>query len=936
MTKIAWIILFACMCAGLQTEVFAQPATDKKLPVAPQVKIGKLANGLTYYIRKNAEPENRAELRLVVNAGSILENDNQRGLAHFVEHMAFNGTKNFQKQELVDFLEKSGVSFGADLNAYTSFDETVYELQVPTDSPAVFKKAMQILEDWAHNVSFDHKEIDKERGVVIEEWRLGLGAEERMREKYFPVILKGSKYADRLPIGTKQNLETFKYETLKQFYRDWYRPDLQAVIVVGDIDVDSTEQLIREHFSRIPKRTNAKPRTKFNVPAQKGTATAVITDPEQPYNIVQVFYKQQAIPEAQTEREYRATLVRSMFNQMMSNRLQELAQKPDAPFLFGNSSYSNFIADKDALVLFAVAKDGLSIPGATRALLQENERVRQHGFTATELARAKTAMLSNMETMYNERDKTKSAHLVQELIRNFLKKETIPGIEYEYQMYQRFVPGIELKEVNSLVAKWLKPDDRAVLVLAPDSEKKNLVKKEQLVALLNKPFGKLQPYKDVTVTGSILANAPMPGKITSRKEVKELGVTELTLSNGARVILKPTNFKNNEILISAISPGGISLYNDEVYLSAANASGIVQLGGLGNYDVMSLQKELTGKQAYVSPSISQYSEGLSGSAIPKDLETAFMLLNGYFTEPRKDSSMFQVMLQQLSSSLANKGKDPNAVFADSVNYILGNYHYRRQPLTLQRLQEIELEKAFTIYKERFADAGDFIFTFVGNFSVDSITPLVEKYIAGLPSKNINEQWKDVGIRYPSGNIQKVIRKGQESRSTVRIAFTGTSTYSDLEATQLSQLAKVLAIRLREELREEQGGVYGVNVNAALGRVPTSSYIISISFSTSPGNVDKLTAIVMQEIEKLKQEGASQTNIEKVIAEDVRSLQLQVKENSYWLYNLEQKYYHNEDPRGILQDPAMVKQLTVQRTKELANQYFDMKNMIKLVLAPEEK
>ncbi len=935
MKRISLIVLFVSLLAGSHL-VQAQKMSDKVLPVSPDVKIGKLANGLTYYIRKNAEPENRAELRLVVKAGSILENDNQLGLAHFTEHMAFNGTKNFQKQELIDFLEKSGVNFGADLNAYTSFDETVYELQVPTDSPMVFKKAMQILEDWAHNVSFDNKEIDKERGVVIEEWRLGLGAEERMRSKYFPVILKNSRYATRMPIGTRQNLETFKYETLKQFYRDWYRPDLQAVIIVGDIDVAETEKMIIAHFANIPKRMNARPRVKYNVPAQKGTAVSILTDPEQPYNMVQVFYKQPAIPEPQTELGYRAMLVRGMFNQMMSNRLQELAQKPSAPFLFGNSSYANFIGDRDALTLFTVAKDAKSIGLATKAVMQENERVRQHGFTETELARAKTGLISGMENTYNERSKQKSSDFVGELIRNFLKNETIPGLEIEWQLYQKYVPGITLQEVNNLITQWMKPDDRAIVVMAPEAEQKNLLNKDQLVALLNKPIGKLQPYKDVTVTGSILAKQPVPGKIVERKQMPELGVTELKLSNGARVILKPTTLKNNEILISAISPGGTSLYSDQEYLSAANASSIAQMSGVGNYDMTSLQKELTGKQAFVGPSIGQYSEGLSGSAIPKDLETAMMLINGYFTEPRKDSVMFQVMLQNLNSSLANKDKDPGSVFGDSVNYILGNYHFRRKPLTVDRIKEINLDKAYHVYEDRFADASDFIFTFVGNFSVDSISPLIEKYIAGLPSSNRNEQWKDVGIRAPQGVINRVIRKGQESKANVRISFTGISQYSDLEATQVDQLAKVLAIRLREELREEQGGVYGVNVSGSLGRIPTASYSMTISFSAAPENVEKLSAIVMKEIDNLKTNGAPQVNVEKVIAEDTRSMQLQVKENGYWLYNLEQKYYHKENPAELLKDSEMVKMLTVERTKELANKYFNTNNLAKLVLMPERK
>lgn len=925
------------LCAALLSGFVgvAQTGAGKKLAPAPQLKIGKLPNGLTYYIRHNEEPKDRAELRLVVNAGSILENDQQLGLAHFTEHMSFNGTKHFEKSELVDFLEKSGVQFGADLNAYTSFDETVYMLQLPTDSPMVFKKGFQILEDWAHNVSFDDKEIDKERGVVIEEWRLGQGANERLRAKYFPVIFKGSQYAVRLPIGTKHNLETFKHETLKQFYKDWYRPDLEAIIVVGDVDVNEVEKEIKQHFANIPKPANAKPRKKFGIPTQTQTQAIVLTDPEQPYNVVEIYYKQPEIPEAQTDLQYRASIVRGLFNSMMSTRLQEIAQKPDAPFLFGSSSYDKFIGDKDALTLAAVAKDGTSVARSTQTLLEENERVRQHGFTQGELDRAKSSMLSYMENAYNERDKTKSAELVGELIRNYLKKEPIPGIEVEYQLYQRYLPGIKLNEVNQLITQWLKPTDRAIVVTAPESEKDKLISQSQILALVNKPIGKLTAYEDKVTKGAILVKEPVPGKIVDEKKVPEVGVTELTLSNGARVILKPTTFKNNEINISAISKGGASLYSDEDYLSATNATGIATIGGVGNYDVMSLQKALAGKQVSISPSISQYSEGISGSTTPKDLQTAFELIHGYFTEPRKDTNMFKVMQQQMLASLVNKGKDPGSVFGDSVNYIMGSYNPRRKPLTTDRMGEIKLDKAFSIYQDRFADAGDFLFTFVGSFKVDSIKPLIEKYIASLPSAGRKETWKDVGIRYPKGVVNKVIKKGQEDKSSVRISFTGMTTYSELESTQLDQLAKILEIRLREILREDQGGVYGVGVDANINRTPVNSYSITISFGCSAENVDKLSGLVMDEIKHLKDNGAAQVNIDKIIAEDTRGLQTSVKENSYWLYSLQEKYYNNEDPKTILEEPAMARKLTVARTKELANQYFDFNNVAKLVLMPEK-
>ena len=574
--------------------VQAQTGLDAKLGIDPKVKIGKLSNGLTYYLRKNVEPKNRAELRLVVNAGSILESDQQLGLAHFVEHMAFNGTKNFKKQELVDFLEKSGVNFGADLNAYTSFDETVYELQVPTDSIQVFKKAMQILEDWAHQVSFEPVEIDKERGVIVEEWRLGRGADARLRDKFFPVILKGSQYAKRLPIGTKESIEKSPYSELTKFYKDWYRPDLQAVIVVGDIDIAETEKMIKDHFGKIPAAKTPKPRTKFGVPAFPETRASILTDAEQPYNVVQVYYLRPEIPASKTEKEYRASMVRNLFNQMISSRLEEIAQKPEAPFLFGSSSYGSFIGDKDAFSLIAVAKTAKDIEASIATLLTENERVKQYGFAQTELDRAVKSTLSRIENMYNERDKTKSVELLQEYVRNYLKQESIPGIEKEFEMHQKYLPTIQLAEVNALIKDWITTENRSVVITAPEKEKADLMTADQVTALLNKPIGKLDAYVDKVTKGALLPVEPTAGKVVSEKKYPSIETTEWTLSNGAKVILKPTQFKNDDIQFSAISWGGSSLYDDKDYVNAANASVIASIGGIGDFDIQALQKELAG------------------------------------------------------------------------------------------------------------------------------------------------------------------------------------------------------------------------------------------------------------------------------------------------------------------------------------------------------
>jgi zinc protease len=929
------IQLFIIALALICNIASGQAKTPKKIPSDPNVRIGKLPNGLTYYIRKNAEPKNRAELRLVVKAGSILENNKQLGLAHFTEHMSFNGTKNFKKQELVDFLEKSGVNFGADLNAYTSFDETVYQLQLPTDSMDVFKKGFQILEDWAHNVTFENEEIDKERGVVIEEWRLGQGAEERMRAKYFPVLLKGSMYADRIPIGTKENLETFKYETVKQFYKDWYRPDLQAISVVGDFDVNAVEALIKKHFGSIPKAVNPKPRTKFGIPSQKETGISIVTDPENQYNIVQVFYKQPSIPEAKTDVEYRASIVRSLFNTMISQRLQELVQSGEAPFVFANSSYGKLIGDKDAFILMAITMDAGKVNEALEKLLEENERVRRFGFTKGELERAKATMLSGMESVYNERDKTKSINYVEEYVRNFLTNEPIPGIAWEYDLYKKEMPGITLKEVNALISKWIKPTDRAVVIMAPESGKEKLPAQKDVLATMNMTFKDIFAYEDKTIDEPLISTPPTSGKVTNIKMLPEVEAIELQLSNGAKVILKPTDYKNDEIVISAISKGGTSLTPDADYQSASNASIAVMYGGVGNFDIMSLQKAMAGKNVFVAPSVSMYTEGLTGSTTPKDLETAMQLIYLYFTNPRKDENSFKIVKQQLEASLANKGKDPSSVFLDTVSYVMSNYHPRRKPMTLASLNDIDYNKAYDIYKQRYANAGDFIFTFVGNFNPQQMIPLVEKYIASLPSNGTAEQWKDLGIRYPKGTVTRVVKKGQEDQASVRLFFTGNASYSDLEATQLDQLCSILGIRLREVLREDQGGVYGVGVRGSISRVPTETYSVSISFGCAPANVDKLIDLVMQEVSKLKADGAAQVNIDKVTAEDVRSLEKDLKENNYWQYNLEQKTLYGEDPKTILEDMSNLKKMTVKRSKEMANKYFSMENFAKMILLPEK-
>ncbi|MCH6560650.1 insulinase family protein, partial [candidate division KSB1 bacterium] len=617
---------------------FCQTSIDlkKELPTDPKIRIGKLKNGLKYYIRENQKPENRAELRLAVNAGSVLEDDDQRGLAHFVEHMAFNGTKNFAKQEIVDYLESIGMQFGPDINAYTDFDETVYMLQVPTDSVEAVETAFQILEDWAHNISFEEEEIDKERGVVVEEWRLGRGAGARMRDKQFPILFKDSRYAERLPIGKKEILETAPYNSLRRFYRDWYRPDLMAVVAVGDFDKDWIEKLIKKHFRRLRALKKPRERQVFPVPNHKETLFAPASDVEATSSNISIYYKHE-VPEEGTVGDYRRSLIEALYNSILNNRLNELLQNPEPPFLFGFSSQGTFIRSKSFYILGAGVKDN-GIEAGLEAVLTEAIRVRRHGFTESELERQKTEMLRRFEQVYNERDKTESEQFAAEYIRNFLEGEPLPGIEYEYTLYNLLLPGIKIEEVNQLAKNLIRDENRVISVSTPEKEEIKTPTEEGILAVFDRVNRKeIKPYEDTVPDLPLVEIPPTPGKIVAQETIEKLGVTEWDLSNGVKVVLKPTDFKNDEILFTATSPGGHSLVPDKDFIAAALATAIIREGGLGNFDRIALQKKLAGKLAGVSAWISSLQEGLSGNASPKDLETLFELIYLHFTAPRKDN-----------------------------------------------------------------------------------------------------------------------------------------------------------------------------------------------------------------------------------------------------------------------------------------------------------
>lgn len=905
------------------------------LPVDPEVIIGKLPNGLTYYVRKNTEPKNRAELYLVNKVGSVLENDDQQGLAHFTEHMAFNGTRDFPKNDLVSYLQKSGIKFGADLNAYTSFDETVYQLPLPTDSVDVFEKGFNILANWAAYQTFDPKEIEAERGVVLgEKLANGKNARERLSNQTYPVLLNNSRYAQRIPIGKEEILKTFKPETIKSFYHDWYRPDLQAVIAVGDFDPVRVVELIKRNFSSLQNPAGEKPRISYSVPPTPGTAVKIATDKEFPYTLAEIIVKHPATI-VKTPADLLQNIRVQLFNQMLNSRISELTQKPTPPFVYGQSSYGPFIGKQDAFTTVVVARPG-DLGTAVKAAVAETERVRRFGFTLTELERAKQNALIGIDNAYRERDKTRSANFVGEYQQNFITGEAIPGLSYEYNFYVNNIGKITLAEMNALAGKFVSDQNRVVIVEAPDNEKDKLPDEKTILNWINVAGNNVTAYVDNTPDKPLLDKLPPAGKITDTKVDSLIGITTLTLSNGVKVTLKPTKFKNDQILINGYSFGGTSLATDDDYTSAELAGGIVGQSGIADFTQIQLNKILSGRNVSVSPYISDVAQGVTANTTPKDFETAMQLIYLYFTQPRKDNDVWQANISQTNALLANRSLSPGSVFQDTISSTLSNNNFREMVVTQERLNKASLDKAFAFYKDRFADASGFVFTFVGNFDVNALKPYIEAYLGGLPATNKKENYKNLNIVPPAGQITKTVNKGIGDKSNVQLVFSGAYEYNEPNNLQIDALEEILQIRLLERLREKDGGTYSPGVRASYKKIPNSRYSFTISFQCDPANVDKLVADALDEVNKLKQSGAVQGDINKFIAEEARSTQVQMKDNVFWAGYLGAASQNQDNPDAILSRVNSLSGITVQSTKDAANKYLSGNNLIKFILLPEKK
>jgi zinc protease len=851
-----------------------------------------------------------------------------------MEHMNFNGLKHFPKNELIDYLQKAGVRFGSDLNAYTGFDQTVYQLPIPSDDPELLKNGLQVMRDWAQDALLDTDEINKERGVIMEEMRGGRGAMQRMRDQFLPVLLNQSLYAKRLPIGTEEVVTGFDPDVIRDFHKRWYRPDLQTLIIVGDVDVKEMEKEVVRLFSDMRVDENPAKREEVKIPLKNSNQFVVVTDPEMPSTVGQIIIK---YPEEKTKTvgDYRYSLLQNVFRQAINGRLSELAQSTDSPYLQASVGFSSLFGGLDNMSAMFVAKPG-EIEKGYKALVRELDRIQRFGVTHTEFDRAIAALQKNNETSYIERDKKKSDSYVQTYLSHFLDNAPALGDEDRYQLMKQLLPTLTLNEVNSIVRKYYVDNNRDIVILGPEKDKANLPQEAQVQAWSAEVDNEtLTAYEDKTSELPLLATQPVKGTVVSKNEIAGIETKELILSNGVKVLLKPTNFKNDQILISASSPGGTSLYSDADYMSASNSAALVNSSGLGQLDAIELRKYLTGKNVNISPFVSERTEGVSGASDKEGLQTAFEMIYGYFTEPRLDEDIFQNIVSRTLSSFENRENDPQFVFSDQVARSLYGDNIRRVPATTEAVKSMDRVRALEIYKERFADASDFTFTIVGSFTEEEIRPYLEQYLAALPTLDRKDEAKDLGIVEPAKGFEKVVHKGKEEKVSVQLRYIGDYNYSETENLKFDALESVLSIKLIERLREEESGVYGVGARGSSNKYPTNRYSFMIGFGTGPSKYQALINSALDEVQKVKTNGPSQTDLDKFVIEQRRQLEINLRENGFWMNQISSAYRNEEDPTYILRYIDELEKLTVDDIKEVANKYLQDDRLFKFILLPEE-
>ncbi len=916
--------LFAFSCLLFVQGIFAQLNLQAQLPKDPNVVVGKLPNGITYYLRHNEEPKERASFYIIRNAGALLENDEQNGLAHFLEHMAFNGTKNFPGKGIISTLEKYGISFGGNINAYTAHNETVYNIsEVPTNNEKLLDTCLLVLHDWSYYLTLDEKEIDDERGVISEEWRTRRTPNFRIQRQMFPVLFKGSQYAVRDVIGDLDVIKNFKYQTIRDFYHKWYRTDQEAIAIVGDFDVAKMEQKVKEIFSSIPAIKNPAPRPFFEIPEHDELYYCLATDKEVQTSSVAITTIFREVPAEQknTVAYLKDNLINSFYNSMIAGRISELMQKGNPPFIRGGIGIGGLVRGYYAYNISAVAKPNQE-DIALEAILTENERVKRFGFTESELERVKTNMLVGLESAYKQKDKTNNEDYIEEMQSNFLTNEPIVDFEDYYTIAKQLIPTITVDEVSAKAKEFNTEKNRTVVISGPSENAKHLTEAEVKAIMDKVAKSNIEPYKDEVSDASLISEELPGSKIVATKQLPQFNAVEWTLANGAKVVFRKADYEKDAVSLASYSKGGTSLYDVDMLASAQNAAGFVGAYGLGDFDAITLKKLLTGKMASCSVSIGGLSESVSGGSTPQDFETMLQLLYLRFEKPRFDKEAHEALMSRNRASIANMEKNPQKIMGDSIKMIMSNYSPRTLLMNEKYLDQISLEKIEQVYRDRIKDASDFTFFIVGNIDEATVKPLVEKYIGSLKSYNRKENWKDNHVRGPKGKTEKVIELELETpKATVITNFSKDMKYSVYNSICNNILKGILDLRYTENIREKEGGTYGVGVQAGSSREPYSSYSMTMSFDCDPARAAHLKSLIYAELDKIMQEPPTQEEMNKVVSNMKKDAEQSKNHNSYWLNAIYTYYVSGINPDDPKNFDNIVNKVTGKDIQKFAKSLF---------------
>jgi zinc protease len=937
-------LTFPALIAGLllAATVAAAPALSDKVPANPNVKTGKLDNGLSYYIERNAKPAQRVELRLVINAGSVLEDDDQRGMAHLLEHMAFNGSTHFKKHELIAYLQSIGVRFGADLNASTGFDATIYMLPIPTDKPGNLEQGMTVLEDWAHGLTLSDKDIDDERQIVLQEKRMHAGYGQRSTEAMLPKLTNGSRYKDRLPIGTEDSILNARPEALRRFYADWYRPDLMAVVMVGDVDPEQAEKMIKRHFAGLKMPANPRPRPTYT-PAPLATPDALVfLDKEAPANNVLLYYSTFSRKPPETVGDFRDGLVRQLFSQLMKMRFGRLTQVAEPPFLGGGAGENVIPFGVNQFGFTAAAAVGKAgVNAAIDALVQENMRARQFGFPSNDFDAAKQNMLAGYEYNASSRATRDSAIVLGPYIRHFLAGGAIPGADQENAYAKALLPTITLDEVNAY-AKSMIPATAPKLVLY--FAHNNSVPAGQTVPTGSELLARAEAAAKLPVTKveekalpvNLMSYKPEPGTIINQTEDKTLGVTTLTLSNGVKVMLKPTDFSKDKVLMLAVRPGGQNAFPLSDKSTVRFASAVQNAMGVGSYTPADLQRMLAGKAVSFNAQLNLYADQLSGSSRSEDIEPMLQLNYLSVTSPRRDENLFRSFITRSAESVRNRSAMPEMRFTEArMKAVFGNHPQLDLPPQPEDFEKLNLDRTLNLLRSRLSSAKGMTYLFVGDFDIDKLKPLLATYIATLPVGDLPLTYRDAGIRQVQGVVRQEVKAGVEQKSQVTFDFGGDVQFVYAESWPLTLLTDVLNLRITDELREKQKLIYSGGASMRYEKIPRGSYAVAISLPTSPQNVEKVEAAVWAEIERLQADGPTVEDLNKVKQARLQSYRRALREDGYWMNYLRQGVLEDKDPHEILKVEQRINSVSAEEIKAAAKRFLDRQNHVEMVLKPEE-